>query len=478
VEPICPVARSCGGCQIQEMNYESQLAFKKNKVDNNLIRIGKLKDYEIFDTIGMENPLRYRNKAQFPIGKNRDGEIIYGFYAGRTHSIIENKDCIIGIEENQEILEIILDHMNKYGIEPYDENTNKGILRHVLIRKGFVTGEIMVSLIINAKSFKKIQELSKELLKVKGMTDISLNINMEKTNVILGKEIISIHGDGYISDYIGDIKFRISPLSFFQVNPVQTKVLYSKALEYANLTGGETVLDLYCGVGTISLFLANNAKKVIGVEIVEQAITDAKINAKINNIENVDFYTGKAEEVIPALYKNEGIKADVVVVDPPRKGCDKTLLETIIQIAPDRIVYVSCDSATLARDLNFLSENGYKVEKVQPVDLFPNSVHVETVVLLSQQKPNDRIEVELDLDELDVTSAEMKATYAEIKEYVLKEHGMKVSSLYISQVKRKCGLEVGENYNLAKSEDARQPQCPEEKEKAIVEALRHFGMII
>lgn len=387
VEALCPIAKRCGGCQLQEMSYERQLVYKREKVRNNLDRIGKLKGYTLHDTIGCENHYRYRNKAQFPIGKNKEGRIIAGFYAGRTHEIIECEDCAIGIEENKEILKIIIGHMEKYGIEPYDEKTHKGLVRHVLIRKGFATGEIMVSVVINGDKIMACEELVGNLVEnIEGMKDISLNINKQRTNVILGDRVVTLYGDGYITDFIGDVKFRISPLSFYQVNPAQTRVLYGKALEYAGLTGEETVFDLYCGVGTISLFLARSAKKVYGVEIVPQAIEDAKVNAGINGIDNVEFFVGKAEEVIPELYENEGIQADVVVVDPPRKGCDERLLETIVKMEPERVVYVSCDSATLARDLRYLSENGFGVEEVQPADMFAQGVHVETVVLMSRKE--------------------------------------------------------------------------------------------
>ncbi len=386
VEPACPVARSCGGCQIQEMSYESQLEFKKSKVENNIRRIGKVEDFKIHDTLGMEDPFRYRNKAQFPIRRSKDGRIIAGFYAGRTHSVIECEDCVIGISENKEILDIVIAHMEKYEIEPYDEDTHQGVVRHVLIRKGFKTGEIMVSIVVNGNKLKHSDRLVDQLVaNINEIKDISINRNKEKTNVIMGEKTITLYGEGYITDYIGDVAFRISPLSFYQVNPVQTEVLYGKALEYAGLTGDEVVFDLYCGVGTISLFLAKSTKKVYGVEIVPEAIEDAKVNAKLNDIDNTEFYVGKAEEVIPKLYKEEGIKADVVVVDPPRKGCDEVLLETIVEMEPKRLVYVSCDSATLARDISFLKDRGFVLEEVQPVDMFPSSVHCEVVSILRKK---------------------------------------------------------------------------------------------
>ena len=477
VEPLCPVARQCGGCQIQAMSYEAQLAFKTRKVESNLKRIGKFEEIPMESIIGMEDPFHYRNKAQFPFGKNRDGKIITGFYAGRTHSIIENTSCHLGKEVNEEILEKILAWMNVFHVEPYNEATGKGLMRHSLIRCGFRTGEIMVCLVINGRKIPGEEALVDSLKIIPGMTSISLNVNKEKTNVILGREVINLWGRPYIEDYIGEVKYQISPLSFFQVNPVQTERLYGKALEYAGLTGEETVWDLYCGIGTISLFLARKARKVYGVEIIPDAIEDARRNASLNGFTNTEFYVGKAEEVLPEKYEKEGVRADVIVVDPPRKGCDETLLSTMVKMQPERIVYVSCDSATLARDLRYLCDNGYELKRVCPADMFPQTVHVETVVLLSQQKPDDTIEIDLDLDELDATSAELKATYQEIKDYVLKEFGLKVSSLYISQVKRKCGIEVGENYNLPKSENARVLQCPKEKEDAIKAALKYFAMI-
>ena len=477
VEPKCEFARQCGGCQLQALSYDQQLVFKTNKVKGHLERIGGFTDIPMEPIIGMDELFHYRNKAQFPVGRNKEGKIVTGFYAGRTHNIIENRDCALGVAENKEVLDRVIAHMEKYGIEPYNEATGKGLVRHVLIRYGYFTKEVMVCLILNGNKIPKEELLVKSLCEIPGMTSITINVNKKRSNVILGEEICLLWGQEYITDRIGDISYQISPLSFYQVNPMQTQKLYAKALEYADLHGEETVWDLYCGIGTISLFLAQKAKFVRGVEIVPAAIENAKENAKLNGLENTEFFVGKAEEVLPREYKKNGVYADVIVVDPPRKGCDETLLETMVEMNPERIVYVSCDSATLARDLKYLCERGYELRKVCPVDQFGMTVHVETVVLLSQQKPDDTIEIDLDLDELDVTSAELKATYQEIKDYVLKEFGLKVSSLYISQVKRKCGIEVGENYNLPKSENARVPQCPKEKEEAIKAALKYFAMI-
>ena len=385
VEPKCAYHKQCGGCQIQALSYEKQLDYKKKKVLNNITRIGGLEKLPEFDLIGMEDPYQYRNKAQFPFGTDKNGEVVTGFYAGRTHSIISNTKCYLGVEENQQILEIILAHLKKYNIPAYDEQTGKGLLRHVLIRKGFTTKELMVCLILNGTRMPEVKELVEELVKIPGMTSITINVNTKQTNVIMGQEMRSVWGQDYITDYIGNVKYQISPLSFFQVNPVQTRKLYERALEYADVESGETVWDLYCGIGTISLFLAQRAKQVYGVEIVPQAIEDAKHNATLNGFTNAEFYVGKAEEVLPKKYREEGIKADVIVVDPPRKGCDETLLQTIVQMRPKRVVYVSCDSATLARDLKYLTSEGYEVVAGTVVDQFPHTVHTEAVVKLERK---------------------------------------------------------------------------------------------
>ena len=491
VEPVCPVARQCGGCQIQAMSYEQQLVFKNNKVRNNLIRLGGVPE-ELLDRVmepicGMEEPYRYRNKAQFPVGRDKNGNLITGFYAGRTHQIIPNTDCVLGVEENARILQIIIDFMNEFHISSYDEIQHKGLVRHVLIRYGFRTKEIMVCLVINGNKLPHADVLAERLEEIPGMTSITLSVNREKTNVIMGQTIQPLWGQTYITDYIGNVKYQISPLSFYQVNPVQTEKLYGTALEYAGLGENgreETVWDVYCGIGTISLFLAQKARKVYGVEIVPQAIEDARHNAEINNIDNAEFFVGKAEEVLPRYYaeyaKNhpgEQARADVIVVDPPRKGCEESVLKTMVDMGPDRIVYVSCDSATLARDVKYLRGTGYEVEKVKAVDMFPHTGHVESIVLLSKLHTKQNIEVELEMSELDLTAAESKATYAELKQYVLDKYGLKVSSLNIAQIKAKCDIIERENYNKAKNENVKQPNCTEEKENAIKDAFKHFQMI-
>lgn len=381
VEPKCKEARRCGGCQIQCMSYQAQLDFKRKKVRDNLVRIGGFKNVKVNETVGMEEPFLYRNKAQYPVGRNKDGRIIYGFYAGRTHSIIETDSCFLGPAGAEKILNTIVLWMEKYNVEPYDEEAASGLVRHVLIRKSR-SGEFMVCLVINGQRLKYADELAAALPFV---SSISYNIQTAKGNTILGSETVTIYGKPYITDELGGLKFRISPRSFYQVNRTQTEKLYSAALEAANLKGDETVWDLYCGIGTISLFMAAKAKKVIGVEAVFEAVCDARENARLNNIENASFICGRAEEIVPQMIEagaQGSAEKNIVVVDPPRKGCDEKLLLAILKIAPEKIVYVSCNPATLARDLKILCEKDYRLESVCPVDMFPQTVSVETVCLL------------------------------------------------------------------------------------------------
>ena len=373
--------KDCGGCQIQELDYQEQLNIKTNEVKQVISRIGKLDDVVVHPALGMEEPFRYRNKAQFPIQKV-DGVPVIGFYKKKSHDIIPTDECIIQHDVNDKIIKIIKTYIRAYKVSIYDEKTHTGVLRHLVTKVGFTTKEVMVVLVANGKKLPYLNELASVLKEnIPGFKTLVVNVNREKTNVILGNENRVIYGDGKINDNIGDLVFEISPLSFFQVNPLQTEVLYNKALEYANLGENDTVFDIYCGIGTISLFLAQKAKKVYGIEIVEEAIKDAKRNAEINNLDNVEFYVGKAEEVVPKMYK-QGKRANVVVVDPPRKGCDEKVLDTIVSMEPDRVVYVSCNPSTLARDLNYLDERGYKCLEVQPVDMFPHSVHIENVALI------------------------------------------------------------------------------------------------
>lgn len=501
VEPKCAFARRCGGCQIQEMSYDRQLVFKNQKIRGNLERIGGFTKDQI-DTVmqpvvGMEHPFGYRNKAQFPFGTDKEGNPITGFYAGRTHDIIANTDCALGVEQNKEILEIILQYMRENKIKSYDEKTGKGLIRHALIRYGFKTKEIMVCLVVNGKKLPKAERLIEKLIQIEGMTSITISPNTRRDNVIMGDSYEILWGQGYITDYIGNVKYQISPLSFYQVNPVQTEKLYGLALEYADLKGDETVWDLYCGIGTISLFLAQKAKQVYGVEIVPQAIDDAKENAKINAIDNAEFFVGKAEEVLPEYYaeyerehNGETAHADVIVVDPPRKGCDETLLETIVKMQPEKVVYVSCDSATLARDLKYLCANGYEIKMCRGVDQFPQSVHVETVVLLSHKKADSYIHIDVEFGEgegkipvdsiakrAEAYKPKEKVTYKMIKEYIEAKYGFKVHTAYIAEVKRNLGLPMYDAPNAV--EELKQPRKhpTPEKVEAIKDALRYFAVI-
>ncbi len=481
VEPRCPAAGRCGGCTIQHLTYERQLAYKEKKVRDCLVRIGGVDADEVewLPIIGMEDPWQYRNKAQFPVRMQKDNEgrpyPAAGFYAGRTHSIVPVTDCAIQHPCMKGILETVLTWMRDQNVPAYDESSHSGLVRHIYIRRAYHTSQIMVCLVINSRGISSLlqETLLQKLTGIPGMTGIFLNSNTDRTNVILGKEMKLLWGQAYIEDRIGDIRYHISPQSFYQVNPEQTEKLYQTALEFAGLSGEETVWDLYCGIGTISLFLAQRARKVYGVEIVPEAVQNAKENARLNGIVNAEFFCGAAEEVVPKLAG----QADVVVVDPPRKGCDGVLLDTIAGMGPERIVYVSCDPGTLARDVKKLGEMGYGVKKVRAVDMFGQGGNVETVCLLSKLHADQHIEVELQMDELDLTAAESKATYEEIKDYVLEHTGLKVSSLYIAQVKEKCGIIERVNYNLPKSENSRQPKCPPEKEAAIREALEYFRMI-
>ena len=395
VEPVCPVARQCGGCQIQQMSYDAQLDFKRKLVEGNLRRIGGFPDINVLPVIGMDEPYHYRNKAQYPVGRDKDGNVVIGFYAGRTHCIIDNQDCAIGARENVKILTAIRDYINENKVSVYDENTGKGAVRHILIRKGFHTGQVMVCIVVNGESLPQEDKLVAKLTGLElweneggNIYSVMININRENTNVILGDRCRTLWGKDYIEDSINGITFQISPLSFYQVNPVQTEKLYGKALEFAGLTGNEVVWDMYCGIGTISLIMATRAKKVYGVEIVPAAIENAKNNARINGLDNAEFYVGKSEEIAPKL-AGQGAVPDVIVVDPPRKGCDEALLDTIVKMQPERVVYVSCDSATLARDLKYLAARGYEVKTVQPVDQFCHTVHVEVAVLMSRVYTQD-----------------------------------------------------------------------------------------
>ena len=518
VEPRCPIAKTCGGCQIQALDYAKQLAFKQKKVRENLIRIGSFAPEEIdavlHPIVGMEEPWHYRNKEQVPVQQGKYGPVT-GFYASHSHTVIPMTDCLIGSPKNKQILETVLSWMQAYNVPAYDEETGKGLIRHILIRDGIYSGQVMVCVIANDYRLPFEKELVEALRCLEGVSSIVLNTNTERTNVITGRALRTLWGANDIVDTLhiheviqkqvnGDtytskdsniqngtvfkkteesVTFGISPLSFYQVNPRQTEKLYSLALTCAGLTGNETVWDLYCGVGTISLFMARHAKQVYGVEIIPEAIENARMNAERNGIENAKFYVGKAEEVLPDYVENlkaqgKDPQIDVICVDPPRKGCDDVCIRTMLEIAPKRIVYVSCDPATLARDLKKLTEGGYRLDYVQPVDQFAHTVHIETVCLLSKlNETHQHIEVKVDMDEMDVTAAESKATYDEIRDWVQEYYGFHVTNLNIAQVKRKHGFDLRENFNKPKSSESRQPGCPEKKVRAIEEALKHFQMI-
>jgi len=383
ISPACPVYARCGGCQIQHMSYDAQLKFKTKLVRETIQRIGGLENVQVNEAIGMKEPWNYRNKAQYPVG-TVDGKMVFGFYASRTHEIIQGQDCIIQDKKSYEIAKSAVEFFQEQKIPAYDEKTGKGIIRHIMVRTGFKTGKTMLAIVTNAYNFPESKAFSEYIkLKFSEVKSIVQNINRRNTNVILGDSNKVLLGSDYISDEIGEYTFKISPLSFFQVNPVQTEVLYNKAVEFAGLSGKETVFDLYSGIGTISMFLSAKAKKVYGIEVVEPAVNDAIENAKLNNITNTEFICGEVEKIVPQMYR-KGIKADVVVLDPPRKGCERVLIDTVVEIGPEKIVYVSCNPGTLARDLKIFSEKGYIAKEVQPVDMFPQTYHVECVVLIEK----------------------------------------------------------------------------------------------
>lgn len=474
IEPECPVYFKCGGCVFSHMSYDAEKKIKADHVAECFKRIGGVNP-EFEPIISGDSDCRYRNKAQYPVAAE-NGEIKTGFYSPHSHRVVHCPDCLLQPEEFEGILEVFSEYAKKFSVSVYDETKHSGLLRHVYIRKGSASGEIMVCAVINGKALPAEDKLVELLLeKEPQIKSIIVNSNTKDTNVILGDKCRTLWGSDTITDILCGLKFRISPLSFYQVNRNQAEKLYNKAAEYANLTGTETVFDLYCGAGTIGLSMANKAKEIIGVEIVPEAIEDAKVNAELNGITNARFICGDAAEAAEIL-KNEGIRPEVIILDPPRKGCSPEMLKTAAEMAPDRIVYVSCDPATLARDCGIFTDLGYTATKATPVDMFPRTGHVETVVQLSQRKPDAYIDIDLDLDELDITAAESKATYDEIKDYVFKKFGLKVSTLNIAQTKAKHGIIERECYNKGK-DGHRVPNCPKEKEDAITDALKYFKMI-
>lgn len=476
IEPDCSVAFSCGGCVYRHISYDAELVLKRQKVIDAVTRIGGLSEDLVKEIIPSKNIDGYRNKAMIPVGLNSAGEVVMGYYARHSHHIMPCLSCRLSPDIFNDIAAFVYDYLRERPELVYTSSNRRGI-RHLYLRYAESVGDVMVCIVAGARRFDGDNELYNSLkekfLQIKG---IVVNVNPDDTNVILGRNTYPVYGADHISDVLCGLRFEIYPEAFYQINRSQTERLYHKAKEYAALTGSETLLDLYCGAGTIGLSMAEDCMSLIGVEIVSAAIENAKRNASQNGIRNARFICGDAAKAAETL-RAEGHHPDVIVVDPPRKGLSPDLIDTIVRMSPDRVVYVSCDPATLARDLKLFTERNYSVKEITPCDMFPRTAHVETVVLLSRKMPDDKIEVDLDLDELDLTSAESKATYQEIKDYVLKEYGFKVSTLYISQVKRKCGIIERENYNHSRKENPHIPQCPKDKEDAIRAALEHFAMI-
>lgn len=473
MEPECPYAGKCGGCAYRHLTYPEELWAKRQRVQDALTRIGGL-ELTVEEILGAKNPEHYRNKSQYPVGA--DGSI--GFFQARTHKVVPIRRCLIQTEAADRTAQAVGEWMRRYKISAYDETTGKGLVRHVCVRVNR-KGESLCCVVVNGNKVPREPELAAYVTAaVPHTVGVLLNSNTRRGNVVLGDKYRTLFGRNYLMDTLCGLEFKLSMPSFYQVNRDQAEVLYGKALEFAGLTGNETVLDLYCGIGTITLCLAKAAKRVIGAEIVPPAIRDAKENALRNHVENAEFFCGDAADIAAKL-ESDGLRPDVVTVDPPRKGLAPEVIASVAAMGPEKVVYVSCDPATLGRDVKIFREFGYEAKRAAAVDMFPGTAHVETVCLLSKlHEAKHHVKVKLDMDEMDITSAESKATYEEIKKYVAEHNdGMKVSNLYIAQVKRKCGIELAENFNLPKSEDARQPRCPKEKEEAIVEALKAFQMI-
>ena len=475
----CAVAGPCGGCSLRHLDYAAELRAKQESVADAFRRIGGL-DVPVLDALPSPEVDRYRNKVQFPVGRDKDGAPCIGFYAGRTHRIVPCPDCKLQPGVLNDIGNTLCTFFAAHGIQPYDEERGKGLVRHIFLRRGAHSGQIMVCLVCTRPKLPHSDELVALLReKFRDIATILINVNAKKTNVILGEESVTLYGPGFIEDTLCGVPVRLGPLSFYQVNTLAAERLYGVAAEYAQLEPDDVLLDLYCGMGTIGLSMAGHCRELIGVEIVPEAIDSAKANAARMGdavAAKSRFFCADAGEAAARLAA-EGLRPDVIMLDPPRKGCDETTLSAVVQMSPRWVVYVSCNPSTAARDAAWLGQHGYRAEKVQPVDLFPRTKHVETVCLLSKLNVKHHIEVEITMDELDLTAAESKATYDEIKAYVLEKFGFKVSQLYIAQIKRKCGIIERKNYNQSKKEDAKVPKCPPEKEAAIMDALKHFQMI-
>ena len=475
--PDCPIAGPCGGCVYRHITYEAELKIKTQRVRDALERIGGFENIPMEPILGAPSRTRYRNKCQLPIGLSKNGEMQMGFYAVNSHRIIDTHTCLLQPEVFDRAAEAFRAWQKLSGESIYDEAAHSGVLRHLYMRCGEKSGEVLVCIVANSAKLHREDLLVKMLREaVPEITGIVLNINRERTNVVLGRELRTLWGKPTIRDTLCRLEFEISPHAFYQVNRTQAEALYNKAAEYAGLTGAETLLDLYCGTGTIGLSMASRAKKLIGAEIIPSAVENARKNAAHNHVTNAEFLCGDAKDAARILYER-GERPDVIVIDPPRKGCDAAVISTIAAMRPTRVVYVSCDPATLARDLKQFTAEEYNIEAVTPVDMFPGTAHVETVVQLVRKKPDTYIDITVDMDELDLTSSEAKATYDEIKDYIFDKYHVKVSSLYIAQVKQRHGIIERDCYNNSKKETPNQPQCPSEKVKLIEEALRHFKMI-
>ena len=476
----CAVAGPCGGCSLRHLDYTAELRAKQENVTDAFRRIGGL-DVPVLDICPSPEVDRYRNKVQFPVGLDKNGNPCIGFYAGRTHRIVPCPDCKLQPGVLNDIGNALCRFFAENGIQPYNEETGRGLVRHIFLRRGAHSGQIMVCLVCTRPNFPHADALCTRLREqFADIATILLNVNSKNTNVILGTETHTLYGPGYIEDTLCGVPVQLGPLSFYQVNTLAAERLYGIAAQYAQLTPDDLLLDLYCGMGTIGLSMVDYCRELVGVEIVPEAIESAKANAaRMGDAVAAKscFFCADAGQAATRLAA-EGLHPDVVMLDPPRKGCDEATLSAVVRMAPRRVVYVSCNPSTAARDAAWLEQNGYHAEKVQPVDLFPRTKHCETVVLLSKgEVDSKKIRVEFSLEDMDMSEFQDGATYTQIKDYVLEHSGLKVSNLYISQIKRKCGIEVGKNYNLPKSEDSRQPQCPPEKEKAIREAFKYFGMI-
>ena len=475
----CAVAGPCGGCSLRHLDYAAELRAKQESVADAFRRIGGL-DVPVLDALPSPEVDRYRNKVQFPVGRDKDGAPCIGFYAGRTHRIVPCPDCKLQPGVLNGIGNTLCAFFAAHGIQLYDEERGKGLVRHIFLRRGAHSGQIMVCLVCTRPKLPHSDELVALLReKFRDIATILINVNAKKTNVILGEESVTLYGPGFIEDTLCGVPVRLGPLSFYQVNTLAAERLYGVAAEYAQLEPDDVLLDLYCGMGTIGLSMAGHCRELIGVEIIPEAIDSAKANAARMGdavAAKSRFFCADAGEAAARLAA-EGLRPDVIMLDPPRKGCDETTLSAVVQMSPRRVVYVSCNPSTAARDAAWLGQHGYRAEKVQPVDLFPRTKHVEAVLLLTKLNVERHIEVDVSMDELDVTATESKATYNEIRDYVWEHHQLKISNLYIAQVKQKHGIIERENYHKAKNENAKQPQCPKEKEDAIVEALWHFQMI-